>query len=258
MLMLIQKYARGIVGSVLCIIAESAITFILGRAVMGVSIAAFVPMTAVLLTKITLPNERPKYIVFIVSTDAISLTAGAFLGGFFETKLDFRYAVGILLALFLTACALILVPYRPPRKPEFKPSFFEQMKAFDFIGFILFFCATLLSLISIQLAAQDHNWGSSGVIISFIMAIVTAVVLVIQQARSENPDARFLPPGLFSRDICLVLAAGMMVAIALYSTGFFLASYFQVRFHMHTFSAFCITIYPLRSRAWQTQKRYVY
>lgn len=216
------------VGSVICIVAESAPIFIVGRLVTGIGIAAGVPLCATILIDITNPGERPTYMASCVGVDVVSLAFGALLGGYLETKMDYRWAFAFTIFGALLSVGLIAAAYDQPRRETDALPAAEHLKRFDFFGFGLLSMFSVFLLVGIQLAAQNNEWISAPVIACLSISACVLLAFIIQQFRHEDPDNRLLPRGLFNRDVSLLLAFGFFVMFAMYGVYYYLSTYFQV------------------------------
>ncbi|KAI1869502.1 hypothetical protein JX265_006592 [Neoarthrinium moseri] len=219
------------IGSIICIIAESAGVFIVGRVVTGIGIAAGVPLCATVLIDITSPAERPTYMASCVGVDVISLAFGALMGGYLETKMDYRWAFAFTIFGAVLSVGLVAAAYEQPRRQPDDQSASELIQEFDFIGFLLLSLFSVFLLIGIQLAAQSNEWLSAPVISCVVMATLTLPGFIIQQAKYGDPEHRLLPEGLFNRDVSLLLAFGFFVMFAMYGVYYYLSTYFQVSSH---------------------------
>ncbi|KAK8107555.1 uncharacterized protein PG998_009568 [Apiospora kogelbergensis] len=215
-----------IVGSILCIVANSAPIFILGRAITGFGIALGFPLCATVLISITSPDERPLYMAGCVGVDVMSLAFGSLLGGFFETDINYRWVFA--LTVFGAVLTVVFIyPFQQPDRPSDQLSAWQHFYRFDFLGFALFLVCSICVLLALQLATQGGRWDSTPVIALFVMATVTLPLFIIQQRTHCHPDDRLLPRGIFSRDMSLLLGFGFFTMFAMYSVYYYLSTYFQ-------------------------------
>ncbi|KAK9772330.1 putative Major facilitator superfamily (MFS) profile domain-containing protein [Seiridium cardinale] len=225
------------VGSVICILAQSAPVFIVGRVVTGIGIAAGVPLCATILIDITSPDERPTYMASCVGVDVVSLAFGALLGGYLETKMDYRWAFGFTIFGAILSIALIAIAYDQPRRETDDLPVVEHLRRFDFFGFGLLSFFSVLLLIGIQLAAQSNEWASAPVIACLATSALVLPCFILQQVKYDDPDNRLLPRGLFNRDVSFLLAFGFFVMFAMYGVYYYLSTYFQTVKGLSSFDA---------------------
>ncbi|KAK8862225.1 major facilitator superfamily domain-containing protein [Apiospora arundinis] len=223
-----------IVGSILCIAAESAAVFILGRAVTGLGIALGFPLCATILIAITSPDERPLYMAGCVGVDVVSLAFGSLLGGFFETNVDYRWVFAVTIVGAVLSMVFIY-PFQQPARPSDHLSVWQHFCRFDFLGFGLFLVCGICVLLALQLATQSGRWNSAPVIALFALAAFTLPLFILQQHMHCRPDDRLLPRGMFSRDMSLLLGFGFFTMFAMYSVYYYLSTYFQ---SVHGLSSF--------------------
>lgn len=228
------------VGSILCIIANTAVVFILGRAVTGLGIALGFPLCATILICITSPDERSLYMAGCVGVDVMSLAFGSLLGGFFETNIDYRWVFA--LTIFGAIMSLVFIyPFQQPSRPTDNLSAWQHVCRFDFLGFFLFLVCSICVLLALQMATQSGRWDSVPVIVLFTLAVVTLPVFMLQQRTHPYPDNRLLPCGIFSRDMSLLLGFGFFTMFAMYGVYYYLSTYFQV-----CYSHLCFDSHPLQ------------
>lgn len=208
--------------------ASSAPVFIVGRVVTGIGIAAGVPLCATIMKDITSEDERPTYMASCVGVDVISLAFGALLGGYLETKMDYRWAFAFTIFGAMLSVALVAIAYDQPHRDTDCLAASEHLRRFDFFGFGLLSMFSVFLLIGIQLAAQSNEWTSAPVIACLVTSAIMLPCFIIQQAKSKDPVNRLLPTGLFNKDISMLLAFGFFVMFAMYGVYYYLSTYFQV------------------------------
>ncbi|KAH8204556.1 hypothetical protein TruAng_001330 [Truncatella angustata] len=226
-----------IIGSIMCILADSASVFIAGRVVTGIGIAAGVPLCATILIDITSPEERPTYMASCVGVDIVSLAFGALLGGYLETKMDYRWAFAFTIFGALLSVTLIAVAYDQPYHEKDTIPASEHLRRFDFFGFGLLSMFSVFLLVGIQLAAQSNEWKSTSVISCLVVSAIVLPCFIVHQAKHNDPDNRLLPRGLFSRDVSLLLAFGFFTMFAMYGVYYYLSTYFQTVKGLSSFDA---------------------
>ncbi|KAK7948472.1 HC-toxin efflux carrier TOXA [Apiospora aurea] len=223
-----------IVGSILCIVANSASLFILGRVITGLGIALGFPLCATVLICITSPNERPLYMAGCVGVDVMSLAFGSLLGGFFETNIDYRWVFA--LTIFGAVMSMVFIyPFQQPARPTDHLPVWQHLRRFDFMGFGLFLVCSICLLLALQMATQSGRWDSTPVIVLFALFTVTLPIFILQQRTHCHPDDRLLPRGIFSRDMSLLLGFGLSTMFAMYGVYYYLSTYFQ---SVHGLSSF--------------------
>ncbi|KAK8094300.1 MFS general substrate transporter [Apiospora hydei] len=223
-----------IVGSILCIVANSASIFIIGRVITGLGIALGFPLCATILICITSPNERPLYMAGCVGVDVMSLAFGSLLGGFFETNIDYRWVFA--LTIFGAVMSMVFIyPFQQPARPTDHLSVWQHLRRFDFLGFGLFLVCSICLLLALQMATQSGRWDSTPVIVLFALFTVTLPIFILQQRTHCHPDDRLLPRGIFSRDMSLLLGFGFFTMFAMYGVYYYLSTYFQ---SVHGLSSF--------------------
>lgn len=163
-----------------------------------------------------------------VGVDVISLAFGALLGGYLETKMDYRWAFAFTIFGALSSVALVAIAYDQPKRETDGLPASEHLRRFDFFGFALLSMFSIFLLIGIQLAAQSNEWTSAPVIACLAASGVILPCFLLQQAKYDDPENRLLPAGLFNWDVSLLLAFGFFVMFAMYGVYYYLSTYFQV------------------------------
>jgi predicted MFS family arabinose efflux permease len=163
-----------------------------------------------------------------VGVDVISLAFGALLGGYLETKMDYRWAFGFTIFGAILSVVMIAIAYDQPRRETDSLPLSEHLRRFDFFGFGLLSIFSVFLLVGIQLAAQSNEWTSAAVITCLVTSALVLPCFILQQVKYKDPDNRLLPRGLFNRDVSLLLAFGFFVMFAMYGVYYYLSTYFQV------------------------------
>ncbi|KAK7977780.1 MFS general substrate transporter [Apiospora saccharicola] len=234
MLLVVPRSLFDPVGSIMCIIANTAAVFILGRAVTGLGIALGFPLCTTILIAITSPDERPLYMAGCVGVDVMSLAFGSLLGGFFETNIDYRWVFA--LTIFGAVMSLMFIyPFQQPPRASDHLSAWQHVCRFDFVGFGLFLVCSICVLLALQMASQSGRWDAIPVVVLFTLAMVTFPIFMLQQRTHSHPDNRLLPRGIFSRDLSLLLGFGFFTMFAMYGVYYYLSTYFQ---SVHELSSF--------------------
>lgn len=218
-----------VVGSVICIVAQSSAVFIIGRVVTGVGIAAGVPLAATVLIDITSPAERPTYMASCVGVDIVSLAFGALMGGYLETRMDYRWAFAFTIAGALLSVGLVAAAYEQPPRETDELTRLECLRQFDFAGFLLLSLFSIFLLVGIQVAAQDNEWSQPPVVACLVVSALLLPAFLLQQHKHTDPQNRLIPKGLLNRDVSLLLGFGFFVMFAMYGVYYYLSTYFQVR-----------------------------
>jgi len=229
-----------VVGSAVCIVANSGTVFIIGRAIAGLGVAAISPAGLTMLTHMTTAEERPFYIAIIVSVEAISLALGAILGGVITEKANYRICFVPNFPLGAMSCFIGSYYFRlPPGKAVSKVTSWKiVVKSYDPLGCFLFVTSTLFLLVGLELVNQTNNWGAPKVVVFLIFSGLIGIGLVFQQ-RYADQSIVFIPTGILNREVVLALSMGFLIIAANQLTSYYLALYFEVRV-LVTFTDCCV------------------
>ncbi|KZB88737.1 MFS transporter [Amycolatopsis regifaucium] len=168
-------------------LATSPAMIIVARAVQGIGGALLLPSTLSLIN--TLFEEGPrrnKALAVWGGAGASGLTVGALLGGLLTEGFGWPavFYVNVPLAGLVALAALYFVP-RDERQAD--------SRKFDFPGALTVTVgATLLVYVLVQ--GPEDGWGSLGIVVAAVSAIILLVAFAVIEARSSDP---LMPPRLF-------------------------------------------------------------
>ncbi|WP_432824543.1 MFS transporter [Dactylosporangium sp. CA-092794] len=213
--MLLVTLGALVAGSLICALADNLTTMIVGRAVVGLSVAA-VPLS-ISLIGVTLPREHaPAGIALISAMLGVGGALGLPLAGLIAQYADYHWLFWICVAGGILAVPGIVLLVREPVR--------IAKGRLDLLGAALLGGAMLALLLPL---AQGESWGWTDplTIGLLIAAVVLLVVFVLVELRLASPlvDVRTTArPALL-----LTNAASLCVGFALFATLIGTASYVQ-------------------------------
>lgn len=203
--------------SVLAMIADSATTLIIARAVMGVGGAMIMPGTLSIIVDVFPRKDRVKAIAMWNAVGGMAVPLGLLLGGWLVENFWWGsvFAINIPVAVAIIAGTIFLVP--ESRDPNAKRP--------DIAGAVLS-TAALSALVFAIIEGPAKGWASPLVAGGFALSVLAAVGFVITELRSDHPmlDVRLFRNRLFAWGAATV-AIGFM---ALLGAIFILTQYVQI------------------------------
>ncbi|WP_349828767.1 MDR family MFS transporter [Brevibacterium litoralis] len=189
------------------------------RAFQGIGAGGLMSLGFVLISDITSPRERGKYMGIVGGVMACAQIGGPLAGGLITDAFGWRWnfftAVPIALAAMVLLHRTLHLPHRPGRNTRI-----------DFLGAALLSAGVALLLLWVTFAGHEYPWISwqSVVAVSLIVLLLGATALV----ERRHPDP-IVPIDLFrDRSFTLGLVASIGVGMALFSTVVFLAQFLQL------------------------------
>ena len=174
------------VASICCGFAPNAGTLIAARVLQGVGGALLAPASLAILQASFRPDDRSRAIGAWSGLGGVATAAGPLLGGYLIVVASWRWVFFINLPV---AVVVLLVTAR--HVPETRdPSTAGHV---DFLGAglaVIFLAGLTYGLIE----APSHGWTSPAVVVSLLVAAVTAPAFLVVEHASANP---MLPLGVF-------------------------------------------------------------
>ena len=159
-------------GSLICGVAPSSTTLIVGRAVAGLGAAGIGSGTYTIIAFSASPKTRPMFTGIIGTSYGIAAVVGPLIGGVFADKVSWRWCFYINLPIGAISASIILVFFKTPSaaKPR-SASVREKLMQMDPVGVILVMGAVISYILALHYARQIHPWNSSlvvGLLVGFV------------------------------------------------------------------------------------------
>lgn len=155
-------------GSLICGIARSSTTFIIGRAIAGVGGAGITTGALTITNTIAPPQRAPVLVGYVMAFSHLGIVMGPVVGGLFSEYVTWRWCflVNLPIGIFIVMPAFVVVGI-PEQAEKAKP--FQVLrtlhKQLDLVGFFLFTPFTVLLLMALQYGASgEYDWSSRVVI----------------------------------------------------------------------------------------------
>jgi EmrB/QacA subfamily drug resistance transporter len=204
-LTLFAAIAIFVAGSILCALAPTMWTLILGRAVQGLGGGGLMALAQTVIGDLVPPRERGKYAVYISGVWAIASIAGPILGGFITQH--WHWSVIFWLNLPLAALAVLMTNTTLKRLPWNK-----RDHKLDVLGSILVVLATVALMLALALGPQPAwGWTSSAVLGLFAAAAVLAVIIARHMLTTPQP---LIPLDVLGNRVVLTATFSVFFAMA--------------------------------------------
>ncbi|MGW6015040.1 MFS transporter [Streptomyces sp. NPDC055210] len=217
-----RLFLGGLVGftlsSVLCALAGSTETLLLGRALQGVCGSIMIPVSLALVSATyTEPAARAKAIGIWAGIGGLALSAGPLVGGVLVDTVGWQsiFWVNVPIGVLATAVlARLLTENRGPRA-----------RRLDIVGQLLFVVA-IASLAYALIEGNSEGWASAPIVGAFAASGAALAAFVVWELRQTEP---MLPLKLFRKPV--VAVAGVVNFLSLF--GLF-AAIFLLTLHLQS------------------------
>jgi EmrB/QacA subfamily drug resistance transporter len=216
-------------GSLISALSDSMGMLILGRAIQGLGGGGNIILSQSIVADIFPPRERAKYQGIMGAGFGASSLVGPLLGGFLTDYVDWHWCFWInlpLAALTLILCAWLLPNDR--HRPQHR---------FDGLGCTFMVASTSCLVLAINWGGNLFAWDSPIIIGLFAAFIVTGILFVWAEHRTENA---LIPLRYFrNRTFCLATLAGLILAVGMMGVVNYMPTYIQItRGYNATISAY--------------------
>ncbi|KAJ5158517.1 Major facilitator superfamily domain general substrate transporter [Penicillium coprophilum] len=213
-------------GSLICGVANSSLTLIMGRAVAGIGSAGIFSGSLIMIAHSVALEKRPLYNGLIGGMFGISSVAGPLLGGVFTDKATWRWCFYINLPIGAVTVLVIAIFSPAPNRHVKESTWIERIKKFDPVGTSLFLPAIICLLLALQWGGTIYAWNSWRIIVLFCLFAVLILLFLFVQYR-EQDNATVPPRIFFRRTICFAALYSFCIGSAFLSSVYFLPIWFQ-------------------------------
>ncbi len=199
-------------GSLVCTLAPSSETLIVGRSITGLGASGIFAGGLIIVTAIIPLQRRAIWQGTISSTFALASVVGPVIGGALTQHVTWRWCFYINLPIGGASAAIVFLFLNVHKAATGQVPMLQKIRGLDGLGFLLFAGSVIMLLLALQWGGTIYAWGSSVIIGLFVGAAVVLPIFVVQQLRLKT--SALIPPEIFAnRDFALIFAS------ALFSSG---------------------------------------
>ncbi|MDX6742417.1 MDR family MFS transporter [Actinocorallia sp. A-T 12471] len=207
-----------VAGSLVCGLAQSMETLIVGRAVQGVGGGGITAMAITIVGDMVPPRSRARYQGYLGAEYAVATIVGPFVGGFLTDTLSWRWVFLINLPLGLLALAVVaLVLKLPPQRVR---------RVIDWPGIALLLSGLTCLLLMASWGGQQYPWTSGTVLGLGFAGVVLLAAFVAVERRAPEP---IVPLVLFTGGVTRVaLVLILLVGVVNFTAVSYLPTFLQI------------------------------
>lgn len=215
-------------GSLLCTIAPTSATFILGRAIAGLGTSGIQTGSIVLLTSYLPVEKRPFWTGLVGAGSNIAMVIAPLIGGVLIDAFSWRACFGINLPIGAIASGLLAYAFQKPANPPHAVGLpvVEKYKRLDIPGTLVFVPAIVCLLVGLQWGGVKYGWANVRIIVLLVLFVILIGVFAFIQNRKKEEAT--LPPRIMTQRS--VLAGAWFNACSngiLAVTEYYMSIYFQ-------------------------------
>ncbi|EXJ94025.1 hypothetical protein A1O1_02418 [Capronia coronata CBS 617.96] len=215
------------VGSLICAVANSSTTLIVGRAIAGMGGAGIASGSYTIIAFSAPPKHRPAFTGVMGGVFGIASVIGPLLGGVFTDNLTWRWCFYINLPIGGVAAGIIVLFFHTPKaaRPQVAP-LKEKLLQMDFPGTFTLMAGIICYLLAMQWGGATKPWSDGSVIAVLVLFGVLVIVFVVIEYFQGD---RALLQGRLVKDrtIAAMSAYIFMVAGSFFVLLYYLPIYFQ-------------------------------
>ncbi|KAJ4400533.1 MFS sugar transporter [Neurospora sp. IMI 360204] len=185
-------------GSLICGVANTSTTLIIGRAIAGIGSAGIFSGALIILAYAVPLERRPLYTGFIGSMYGIASVSGPLLGGAFTDQVTWRWCFYINLPIGAVTMAVIGFFFPDPNRERPKEeTWAKTIMKFDPFGTAVFMPAIVCLLLALQWGGTTYEWDSWRIIFLFVLFGVLIIAFIVIQFKMQ--DEGTVPPRIIKK-----------------------------------------------------------
>ncbi|GMA65388.1 MFS transporter [Alicyclobacillus fastidiosus] len=205
------------VGSAISGLSHTMLELVIARGIQGIGAGAMMSMPRATIGDIFDPKERGRWMGVIGAVFGLSSIIGPALGGWITDSLSWRWVFYINLPFAVLALIGVIVTLPRVRA--------EHRVQVDWFGALLMIIGLIPILLGFTWAGTKYAWGSSQIILLFVVGVVLLVLFLLWERRAKEP---VLTPTLFkSRIFTMSLILGIFMMMGMFGSMMYLPTYVQ-------------------------------
>ena len=215
------------VGSLICAVANSSTTLIVGRAIAGAGGAGIASGAYTIIAFSVAPAKRPAFTGLMGAVFGLASVIGPLLGGVFTDNVSWRWCFYINLPIGAVAASFVFVFFKTPKAARPQPATFkEKILQLDLPGSFVLMASMVCLFLALQQGGTTKPWSNGSVIAELVMfAVLLIGFLAIEYFSGDR--ALLQRRLLGDRTIGVMCAYIFFVAGSFFVMLYFLPIYFQ-------------------------------
>lgn len=214
-------------GSLICAVANSSTTLIVGRAIAGAGGAGLSSGSYTIIAFSAPPRQRPAFTGVLGAVFGLASVIGPLLGGVFTDNLSWRWCFYINLPIGGVAAAIVFFFFTAPKaaRPA-QATLKEKLLQMDLPGTITIMGATVCYLLAMQWGGTTKPWNDGSVIgtlVAFGVLIILFVAIQLYSGDRALLQFRLLKDRTIGASVAYIFIISGSFFILLY----YLPIYFQ-------------------------------
>ncbi|UKZ52637.1 hypothetical protein TrVGV298_006418 [Trichoderma virens] len=215
------------IGSLICGVAPSSTSFIIGRTIAGIGAAGVSSGAYIICAYISEPKKRAVHTGILGAIFGIGSILGPLLGGVFSEKSTWRWCFYINLPIGVLPIVSTIFFFSPPKAAKPREALMkEKLLQLDPLGTAVLMGAIITYLMAVHYGGQIDAWNSARVVGLLVASIVLFIIFAFIE-RWQDERAMIIPRLFVQRDIGVALFYTVFQGGALFAMVYYLPLYFQ-------------------------------